>query len=426
MSSFEQQYPVEARKHEIQQILGFVTKSNSCQLISVPGAGRSTVMRILAFNEALLKHHLGEKRDNFVFVYVNFAECSNFETIEFYKFFFISLLLALEQEKSIHKEVYELFTQALTLKDALVLFQNLKKAVEHCANEGIYPVFLFDRFSEFAMQTSDRFFSDMKTLRTSAGGKLAIVFSTHLPLEDLLPVERWKEFWEFFIANHVYLKLNDHVTTDFRISILEKEYGKQLEEQLKEKMIQLTGGHGKLMKFSAQVILSEVGTIDPEDLEDFLLTHIHIQASLLEIWESLPKEAQQALKNSENTELLQNLQLPFPLLSRFVKDKIKEKLIPKEIRFEESDNTIYYGDDPVEDLTAYEFKLMLYLMQNPNKILERDEIINEVWSDEKSVEGVSDEALSQMIHRLRRKVEDEPDSPKHILTIKGRGLRFIP
>lgn len=425
MSSFEQQYPVEARKFEIGEILKFVTKSASCQLISVPGAGRATVMRLLAFNEEILNFHLGQERDKYIFAYINFAECPSFESLEFYKFIFISFLLALEKHESVYQESYALFTEALSLKDEQVMFQNLKKTVQLCSEQSIAPVFLFDRFSEFVIQSPNRLFADLKSLRASSG-KLSIVFSTHYPLEDLLPPERWKEFWEFFIANHVFLKLNDPLTTNFRIALLEKEYGKNLEGIVKEKLIELTGGHGKLMKLSSQLVLSETEAPHPEKLERFLLAHILIQSSLLEIWDSLPKEEHQAIRNSESTENLEKLQLPFPLLSSFVHEKLKEKLIPKEIRYEESDNTIYFGDEPVEGLTAYEFKLLLYLIRNPDRVVERDEIINSVWSDEKSTEGVSDEALSQMVYRLRKKVEDEAESPKHILTVKGRGLRFIP
>jgi len=426
MSSFEAQYLVEARKYEIEKILSFVTKSQSCQLISVPGAGRATVLRLLAFNKKLVEHHLKEDRKKYLFIYSNFAECGSFETEELHKFLFYSLLNILEENGELKTKVYELFTEALNLKDGLVLFQSLKKAMELLAKEDLVPVFLFDRFSEFANQTSNRFFSDLKTLRTASGGKLAIVFSTHRPLEELLSAEIWKDFWEFFVGNHIFLQLHDSVTTDFRLSILEKEYGKVIPKEERGEITRLTGGHGKLTKLSAQLLLSETETIPKEKVRTFLLSHILIQGALLEVWDSLMQAEQAALKEKKETELLKNLGLPFPLLSDFIEQRVKEKLIPKEIRFEEKDNEIYFGDDPIAGLTSYEFKLLQFLIKNPERLLSKDEIIVYVWSDEKTNQGVSDEALSQMIHRLRKKVEDESESPKHILTVKGRGIRFIP
>ena len=42
----------------------------------------------------------------------------------------------------------------------------------------------------------------------------------------------------------------------------------------------------------------------------------------------------------------------------------------------------------------------------------------------KTTEGVTDQALDQLIFRLRKKIEDDPNNPEFIQTIKGRGLKF--
>jgi len=77
-------------------------------------------------------------------------------------------------------------------------------------------------------------------------------------------------------------------------------------------------------------------------------------------------------------------------------------------------------------LSPQEFRLLRFLIQNEGKIIGRDEIIEAVWTDVKSQEGISDEAIDQMIFRLRKKIEDEPQAPKHIVTVKGLGVRFQP
>src|SRR5687767_14561044 len=109
MARFETQYPLTAREKEIKEVLRLVSRGQSCQIISVPGAGRSTILRLLAYHPKLIEHYLGDKTTSLHFVYLNFAEIASFELFELYKFLFLSLLISLEEKKSLHDEIYPLF-----------------------------------------------------------------------------------------------------------------------------------------------------------------------------------------------------------------------------------------------------------------------------------------------------------------------------
>jgi two-component system response regulator MtrA len=65
------------------------------------------------------------------------------------------------------------------------------------------------------------------------------------------------------------------------------------------------------------------------------------------------------------------------------------------------------------------------MLENKDKVLEKEEIINAVWKEAKTTMGVTDQALDQLIFRLRKKTEQDPNSPTHILTVKGRGFKFV-
>lgn len=428
MVRFETQYPTNAREKEIGEILRFARHGQSCQLISVPGGGRSTVLRLLAYNKQLKTRHLGETEPSYLFIYVNFAESSSFTPQELTKFMFINLLFCLEEKEHISAEIGDIFQEALVANDPMVLFQNFKKAIEVLGKHQLTPVFLFDRFSEYASKTDDTFFVNLRSLRTASGNKVSIVFSTHRPLEQLLPSGNWKNFYEFFVSNHIFVQLKDPVATNFRITILEKEYGRSLDFIVLEALYDITGGHAKLMKLSSQRILEDpmFHAKTQESILLYLLQGTLIKASLLEVWQSLTTEERKLLREGKTTELLTKLNLPFPLFTEFIRQNIPDQLVPKELRFDEEKNEIYFGDEPLADLTKYEFRLLSFFLLNPYHVLNREDIIFAVWTDEKSREGVSDEALDQMIYRLRKKIEDEPDNPRHIVTVKGRGFRFIP
>ena len=65
------------------------------------------------------------------------------------------------------------------------------------------------------------------------------------------------------------------------------------------------------------------------------------------------------------------------------------------------------------------------MLLNKDKVLEKEEIINAVWGEQKTTLGVTDQALDQLVFRLRKKIEENPNSPSFIQTVKGRGFKFI-
>lgn len=74
------------------------------------------------------------------------------------------------------------------------------------------------------------------------------------------------------------------------------------------------------------------------------------------------------------------------------------------------------------DLTQVEFQIMEYFFSNPNAALSRSDILKFVWGD--TYFG-DDKIVDVNIHRLRNKVEDEPSSPAHLITVWGMGYKWI-
>jgi len=73
-------------------------------------------------------------------------------------------------------------------------------------------------------------------------------------------------------------------------------------------------------------------------------------------------------------------------------------------------------------LTAKEYNLLMYFVENPNQILSKNKILEEVWGD--SFEGY-DNTLMVHVRHLRRKIEDDPANPKYIVTVKGLGYKLV-
>ncbi len=73
-------------------------------------------------------------------------------------------------------------------------------------------------------------------------------------------------------------------------------------------------------------------------------------------------------------------------------------------------------------LTATEFNLLAYLVSNRGRVLTHQSILNHVWGP---ADADHTEYLRVYVRQLRKKLEEDPDQPKYILTEPGVGYRFL-
>jgi DNA-binding response OmpR family regulator len=74
-------------------------------------------------------------------------------------------------------------------------------------------------------------------------------------------------------------------------------------------------------------------------------------------------------------------------------------------------------------MTPAEYNLLSYFLQNPDRALTRDMILNSVWGYESFP---NTRTVDAHVVRLRQKLEDDNNAPRHFLTVHGVGYRFVP
>jgi DNA-binding response OmpR family regulator len=72
-------------------------------------------------------------------------------------------------------------------------------------------------------------------------------------------------------------------------------------------------------------------------------------------------------------------------------------------------------------LTRLEYDLLRFLIEHKDVVVRRDEILEEVWGDAASVYP---RTVDTHVGRLRKKLEDEPEKPRYIVSVRGVGYRF--
>ena len=102
------------------------------------------------------------------------------------------------------------------------------------------------------------------------------------------------------------------------------------------------------------------------------------------------------------------------------KDQSKKTVVSGELELDLEAQRFYKRGIEVE-LTPIEFSMMKMFMQNKNKALSRDEILNIVWG--KSYFGEM-KTVDVHVRRIREKIEDDPSNPSVIETVWGIGYRL--
>jgi len=115
--------------------------------------------------------------------------------------------------------------------------------------------------------------------------------------------------------------------------------------------------------------------------------------------------------------------------------RIKAQLRRKKVYEGEEIDRFGFGDVEVDfhgaavtcrkkavDLSFREFELLKYMVRNAGKALSREEILNKVWGYD--YYGTQ-RTIDNFITKLRQKLEKNPDKPKHFLTVRGVGYKFM-
>jgi DNA-binding response OmpR family regulator len=74
-------------------------------------------------------------------------------------------------------------------------------------------------------------------------------------------------------------------------------------------------------------------------------------------------------------------------------------------------------------MTAQEFKVLKFLMENAERVVSREELLNEVWGYHNYP---STRTVDNHILKLRQKLEKDPAQPIHFRTMHGAGYKFVP
>ena len=118
-----------------------------------------------------------------------------------------------------------------------------------------------------------------------------------------------------------------------------------------------------------------------------------------------------------------------PALAAPLSERAEQRGEPESEMFVFDRKTIDFGalelrvDDRTIRLTLMEAELLRYLIKHAGRIVSRKSMLEDVWGLR---EDTDTRAIDNFIVRLRKYIEEEASRPRHLLTVRGIGYRFIP
>jgi DNA-binding response OmpR family regulator len=89
-------------------------------------------------------------------------------------------------------------------------------------------------------------------------------------------------------------------------------------------------------------------------------------------------------------------------------------------RLDRTARRVYFGQRELE-LTSTEFNLLEFFLTHPGRAYNRDQLLDAVWGRQRYV---TPRTVDVHMRRLREQIEDQPDNPRYLVTVRGFGYRF--
>jgi hypothetical protein len=356
----------------VQRILAGVRAGESVSVVGLSGSGKSNLIGFLA-------HRVAPLEPNHAFALVDCNRLNDHTDAAFFRL--ARRALGTPSNPNTPKTT-----------DELDEFDALEVAMSQCLGHKDKLTLLIDRFDGLISGENGQpraenraLFNNLRALRDAHKFKLTFVTATRRPLSD------YTELAELFYAHTVWLGPASEEEGVWNVRRYAKRRGLNWSDEEARKLVQLSGGYPSLLRAANEAYAA--GT--PLEAKAMYASE-PVTARVREFWADQPSaEAIQLSGLANNPMLFAASSSPTPTFD-------------------------------TSKLTAKELLLLQHFQTHANTVCEKDDVIRAVWPEDRVFSrGIRDDSLAQLVRRLREKIEPNPSEPQYILTVPGRGYRFV-
>ena len=432
ISVTEMQYPLSFRSHEARLLGDNLQHRHSVEFVGMKRVGISSFLRFFLYHKDIKRQYLPQDGKN-LFIPVDLNDLIEREIFPFWRLTFKRIVDTVESsvfDITLKQKINDLFVNSIQSGDLFLTFDGVRESLVQLVKANIYPTIFLLRFDRLSDAVTPEFFNNLQSLQNATNEKLSYVFTSYRELDKLAPTVLSRQIVSSF-ASTMYIKPAGKVDMDIAFANIAEKYNLSVPPTLKDVLVDLSGGHLQYLQLSL-VILHELTTKKKLPTEDEIVAAIESDERIAlqseELWESLSPEEQDVAKRvdegkkitsaeKEAAKYLWNTgfvveehgltQLFSPLLSNFVESGEKKK--PSE--------------GVTIEFSKKEHMLFELLSKNPNVVVEREKIVEEVWPEYKEY-GVSDWSVDRLVARVRQKLKKQRNDVE-IVTVRTRGYKLV-
>lgn len=442
------------RQDELRDLLHLAAAARSVSLVGVSNMGKSTLLRDLCRPDLAAALGLPATAD-LRFFYIDCNRMLDQSAHAFYELIARVLLDDLRGEApDLVRRLRAIYDEMVYPRSDFHIPFNFNQALTTLLEEvSGQMILIFDEFDAVYARLDDRVFLNLRALQDRYPRRLTYITASDRRLSHIRSGEERDEFKELFSHSvHYVCPLTDadvHTYIDQRAAGLAARF----DEADVAFLLGQAGGHPTLLEISCRRLAEITGASERSASEDWLIHRavedtlrqdLSINDECRKIWQDLDEDEQRTLEaffqpgargDAPAVEelkrrglLVRNAHEP-KLFSRLFEDFVlRRRAIQQGIGYGihiniDAGEALVDGR-PTETLTNFEFRLLLLLYGQLNKIVDKYAIVEAVWGEE-YIDTVYDSSIEKLVSRLRQKIEPNPAEPRFLLTIRGRGYKLV-
>jgi len=297
MTETYNQHPLEYRAEIVMPLFDIIKAGDSCAVVGAASMGKSRLLRFLARPE-VQEYYLKAQAAKMLMLGVDGNRLTQRSDWGLYEAMLTSIVDASKQHPELsgrHVQFSDLRSPVILKKEPLLAYRTLELIVRLLAQElGFNLCFLLDEFDELYRNLPATALANLRSLRDDNKYHLCYLLFLRSAPEALRPQVDCEEFYELF--SRFVLGLKPYLPKDARgvLAQLEERRQHKLPETVKEKIIQLSGGHPGLM-----LALFDVSIENPlwilNKAGDTLIVLPDVAEECRKLRDSLPEDERQDL-----------------------------------------------------------------------------------------------------------------------------------
>jgi hypothetical protein len=455
------------READLAALFADVLDMHCTSVVGVSNFGKSALLR--AMTDPQVQRRYLESETGFLFIYVDFNQMLEMSEQAFCELVLrcsLESLRAAQAKEDVVRRVEEAYTGLVAPASSFEIPLRFAQAMAAIGDQlSQRVVFLMDELDEPFQGIDGRVFLNLRALKDRHWQCLSYVTATNRRLAQLRLDPELVEFGELFDHHLLYVSpLTDGEITAFATRFAAAEGVTFSEDDLA--FLRLwAGGHPGLLEAACRVLGLVTGRPVREPSQDWiihrraaeiLVQDLNVQAECRKIWADLTPGEQEALLSLHRSEGSSDGQ-PSPDMESVIakhlvlgqgasgpnglagtgdlrifarafhefteRQGVTRRPGPASIRLDPDSGEVWVQGAQVPTLTNLEYRLLLLLYGRLGKICSKYDVVEAVWGED-YIDEVDDARIEKLISRLRQKIEPDPNTPRYVLTIRGRGYKL--